>query len=155
MTDLNRRKVKNMLINRHYQGRLVITVLAFGFLACLFNGVLFYQYISENYTPILAGDYLEPAIMESLEQDLKNFAFTLLMLSLLAFCGLAFYLVVITHRAAGAAYHIHRVIKEVQNGKLTARVHLREKDEYQELAESFNALMDQMLQEPITEHKKN
>jgi len=155
MTDLNRRKVKNMLINRRYQGRLVITVLAFGFLACLFNGLLFYQYVSENYTPILAGDYFEPAIMESLEEDLKNFAFTLLMLSLLAFCGLAYYLLVITHRAAGAAYHIHRVIKEIQNGKLTSRVHLREKDEYQELAESFNALMDQMQQEPITEHKEN
>ena len=94
-------------------------------------------------------------IMESLEEDLKNFAFTLLMLSLLAFCGLAYYLLVITHRAAGAAYHIHRVIKEIQNGKLTSRVHLREKDEYQELAESFNALMDQMQQEPITEHKEN
>ncbi|AEP28316.1 HAMP domain-containing protein [Brumicola nitratireducens] len=155
MTDLNRRKVKNMLINHRYQGRLVITVLAFGFLACLFNGLLFYQYVTENYTPILAGDYFEPAIMESLEQDLKNFAITLLMLSLLAFCGLAYYLLVITHRAAGAAYHIHRVIKEIQNGKLTSRVHLREKDEYQELAESFNALMDQMQQEPITEHKEN
>ena len=155
MTDLNRRKVKNMLINRRYQGRLVITVLAFGFLACLFNGLLFYQYVTENYTPILAGDHFEPAIMVSLEQDLKNFAITLLMLSLLAFCGLAYYLLVITHRAAGAAYHIHRVIKEIQNGKLTSRVHLREKDEYQELAESFNALMDQMQQEPITEHKEN
>ncbi len=155
MTDLNRRKLKNILINRHYQGRLVITVLAFGFLACLFNGLLFYQYVSENYTPILAGDYLEPAITESLEQDLKNFAFTLLTLSLLAFCGLAYYLLVITHRAAGAAYHIHRVIKDIQNGKLTSRVHLREKDEYQELAESFNALMDQIQQEPMAEHKKN
>ena len=155
MTDLNRRKVKNMLINRHYQGRLVITVLAFGFLACLFNGLLFYLYVSENYTAILAGEYFEPTIMESLEQDLRNFAISLLMLSLLAFFGLAYYLLIITHRAAGAAYHIHRVIKEIQHGKLTSRVHLREKDEYKELAESFNALMDQIQQEPITEHKEN
>ena len=155
MTDHNRRKVKNMLINRHYQGRLIITVLAFGFLACLFNGLLFYQYVSENYTTILAGDYFEPAIMASMEQDLKNFALTLMVLSLLAFCGLACYLLVITHRAAGAAYHIHRVIKDIQNGKVTSRVHLREKDEYQELAESFNALMDQTQQASITEHKKN
>ena len=126
MTDINRRKVKNLLINRHYQGRLVVTVLAFGFLACLLNGLLFYQYVSENYTTILAGDYFEPAILESLQQDLKNFAITILILSLLAFCGLACYLLVITHRAAGAAYHIHRVIKEIQNGNLTSRIHLPE-----------------------------
>lgn len=155
MTHLNRRKVNNLLINRNYQGRLIITVLAFGFMACLLNGLLFYLYVSENYTTILATDYFEPAILKSMENDLKNFAFTLLMLSLLAFCGLACYLLVITHRAAGAAYHIHRVIKDIQNGNLTSRVHLREKDEYQELAESFNNLMDQVQKESMTEHKED
>lgn len=154
MTDLNRRKMKNMLINCHYQGRLVVTVLAFGFLACLFNGMLFFQYVSENYTAILAGEHFEPAILDAMEQDLRNFAISLLILSLLAFCGLAYYLLFITHRAAGAAYHIHRVIKDIQKGNLTSRIHLRKKDEYQDLAQSFNALMDQMQQESITTRKE-
>jgi signal transduction histidine kinase len=144
-----------MLINRHYQGRLVITVLAFGFLACLFNGLLFYNYVDGHYTTIFADGHLPSAVTESLEQDLKHFAIILLMLSLIAFCCLAFYLLVITHRAAGAAYHIHRVIKEIQIGKLSSRIHLREKDEYQELAESFNALMDQMQQEPKKKENSN
>jgi nitrogen fixation/metabolism regulation signal transduction histidine kinase len=57
---------------------------------------------------------------------------------------IAIWALFITHRAAGSVYHIKRVVEAIRSGNLSERVHLREKDEFQDLAQSFNQMMDEL-----------
>lgn len=143
MNNFKRRKLRNLLINRSFQGRVVLIVLLFGFLGVATNGVLFYWYVQNNYLLILSA-VETPFPAEALFQDLKQFGLILAVLSMLVTCIVGFYLLILTHRAAGAAYHLHRVINEIKSGNTDARVYLREKDEFKELAQSFNEMIDGM-----------
>lgn len=143
MNNFKRRKLRNLLINKSFQGRVVLIVLLFGFLGVAINGVLFYWYVQNNYLLILSA-VETPFPAEALFQDLKQFGLILAVLSMLVTCIIGFYLLILTHRAAGAAYHLHRVINEIKSGNTDARVYLREKDEFKELAQSFNEMIDAM-----------
>lgn len=146
MSNPKRRKLRNLLINKSFQGRVVVLVLFFGFLSFVLNGVLFYLYVQENYTLIFSSVEAPPFLIESMFRDLRNFGLILVAISVLVTLVIGFYLLVLTHRAAGAAYHMHRVVNEIKAGHTDARVHLREKDEFKDLAQSFNDLIDGMQQ---------
>jgi nitrogen fixation/metabolism regulation signal transduction histidine kinase len=49
---------------------------------------------------------------------------------------------ILSHRTAGPLYHLNRVFEEVCRGNLKARAKFRQNDEFQEVAESFNKMMD-------------
>ena len=147
MATHKRRKLRNLLTNRGFQGRVVVIVLFFGCLSFVLNGLLFYFFVQKNYAIIFGAVDVPPVLVQSLLRDLREFGLTLLVLSLLATLVIAFYLLVLTHRAAGAAYHLHRVIEEISAGNADARVHLRRKDEFQDLAKAFNAMVDGLQQE--------
>jgi HAMP domain-containing protein len=66
------------------------------------------------------------------------------LVNLLIIVAIAAAALFVTHRAAGSVYHMKRVIDEIKSGNTRERVHLREKDEFQDLARSFNAMMDEV-----------
>ena len=123
---------------------MVTLVLFFGFLSFALNGLLFYLFVQKNYLLIFGAADVPQYLAESLMRDLRQFSLILLVLSVLVTLVIAFYLLVLTHRAAGAAYHIHRVIEEIKSGNSNARVHLRQKDEFRDLAQSFNEMVDEL-----------
>jgi methyl-accepting chemotaxis protein len=47
----------------------------------------------------------------------------------------------ISHRIAGPLYRLEKDIAEVNNGNLTVEIHVRKKDELQELARSLNQML--------------
>ena len=49
---------------------------------------------------------------------------------------------IVTHRAAGAIYHIRRLVEAVKSGNTGERIHLRETDEFRDLAQSGNEMLD-------------
>jgi HAMP domain-containing protein len=55
--------------------------------------------------------------------------------------------VLLSHRTAGPLYHFKRVFDEIRSGNPKQRVRLRPKDEFQDVAKSFNDMMDS-LQNP-------
>ena len=142
MSNLRRRKLRNLMINTGFQGRLVALVLAFGALNFLLNGILFYFYVQKSYAIIFASVDVPSVLVQTLNGDLQQFGQVLLVLSLVVTLVVAVYITILTHRAAGAAYHIHRVINEIRSGNLGARVFLRKNDEFQDLASSFNEMVD-------------
>ena len=142
MSTQRRRKLRNLFINKGFQGRVVGLVLFAGALSFLLNGLLFYLYVQKNYAIIFASSDVPPLLVETLVRDLRQFGAVLLGLSVLATIVIAFYISVMTHRAAGAAYHIHRVVKEVNDGVTGSRIHLRQRDEFKELAAAINEMID-------------
>ena len=54
----------------------------------------------------------------------------------------------ISHRVAGPMYHFKRVFQEIKAGKKDLRIRLRPDDEFQDVAKSFNELMDEVQGPP-------
>jgi nitrogen fixation/metabolism regulation signal transduction histidine kinase len=138
------RSKKNLLIIPSFQGRMLLLIVLVGFACSIFNGYLYYDYVDDSYRFILKYSSLSQELIDQRHRDLFIFGMALGGASLLITLIIATWALVITHRAAGAVYHVRRVIEEIRSGNLTERVHLREKDEFKDLADSFNQMMDEL-----------
>ena len=144
MATRHRRSKKNLWLMPGFQGRMIL-LLIFGVFGCsLLNGYLYYAYVDDSYTFILKYSTLSQNLIDQRHRDLLIFGVALAVISLLITLIFAVWALVLTHRAAGAVYHIKRVIGEIRAGDVTRRVHLRKKDEFQDLAAAFNQLMDEV-----------
>lgn len=138
------RSKKSILIDRDFQGRIVFFIVLAGFVCIAINAYLYYSYVVDSYDFILKHSSLPQEIIDERYRELYSLWVSLSLLDLLIILVIATWALVITHRAAGPVYHIKRVIAEIRSGNTKARVHLREKDEFQDLAKSFNEMMDEL-----------
>ena len=140
----NQGRSRNVLIMPDFQGRMILFVLLTGFVCMALNGYLYYQYVVDSYDFILNYSSLPEDLKEQRYADLLVFGTSLSVATLVATFAVAIWALFATHRAAGSVYHLKRVIDEIRAGNADARVHLREKDEFQDVARAFNELMDQL-----------
>lgn len=139
-----KRQWKNILVNPRYQLRYVFWIGATGVsLILLYSGIV-YRYVSENYSILVELSPMDAQAKQQLYLELNQLlvklgvgAFVFLMVCL--FLGL-----ILSHRTAGPLYHFKRVFNEIEAGKLGARVRLRPKDDFQDVAEAFNRMMDSL-----------
>ena len=50
--------------------------------------------------------------------------------------------IIMSHRTAGPMFHFKRVFGEIKKGKLDARIRLRPDDDFKDVANAFNEMMD-------------
>src|SRR5687768_4523619 len=141
MATQYRRSKKNLWLLPGFQGRMILLFIFGGFGTALLNGYLYYSYVKDSYTFILQYSTLSQDLIAQRHSDLFIFGIALAAASLLITLILAVWALVLTHRAAGAVYHIKKVIGEITAGDLTRRIHLRKKDEFKDLAAAFNQMM--------------
>lgn len=147
MTGLNEKRSKrSLLLDPHFQGRIVALICLAGFLCIGVTGSLYYAYVDDSYDFILRYASLPAEIIDERYRDLYRLWVWLSLLNLLVILVVAAWALIATHRAAGSVYHMNRVILEVSAGNSAARIHLRRKDEFQELAHSLNAMLDELQQ---------
>lgn len=145
MTDQKiQRSKKNVLIMPGFQGRMILFVVLVGFVCTALNGYLYYSYVVDSYDFILRHSSLPQELKDQRYRDLFVFGVSLGVATLVVTLAIAIWALFVTHRAAGSVYHIKKVIDEIRSGNVHARVHLREKDEFQDLAKSFNEMMDRL-----------
>lgn len=145
MTDpKEHRTKKSILIDVRFQGRIILLIVLAGFLCITITAYLYYDYVVGSYDFILKNSSLPPEIIDERYRDLYGLWVSLSAINFLIILVAAIWALVITHRAAGSVYHLKRVIDEIRSGNAKARVHLREKDEFQDLAKSFNGMMDEL-----------
>jgi nitrogen fixation/metabolism regulation signal transduction histidine kinase len=138
------RSRKNMLIMPGFQGRMISFVILAGFLCAILNGYLYYSYVVDSYDFILRHSTLSKELIDQRYRDLFVFGMSLGAATFVVILIIAVWALFITHRAAGSVYHIKKVIDEIRAGNVGERVRLRKKDEFQEVAQAFNALMDEL-----------
>jgi HAMP domain-containing protein len=138
------RRLVNLLINPRFQGRVAFVVFFAGFGCAAINAYLYYSYVVGSYEFILKYSSLSQALVDERYRDLYNFALALGLATLLIIVVIAIWAVFVTHRAAGAVHHLKLVIDDIRAGNVQARVHLRQKDEFQDVAVSFNQMMDEL-----------
>ena len=145
MTDpKDKRSRKSVLVDRGFQGRVVSLIVLAGLLCIGVTAYLCHAYVADSYDFILRRSSLPQELIDERYRDLLTFLVSLSLVNLLIVAVVAIWALFITHRAAGSVYHMKRVIDEIRVGKVTERIHLREKDEFQGLARSFNAMMDEL-----------
>lgn len=138
------RSKRNLFIMPGFQGRMILFVLLTGIVCTALTGYLYYTYVVDSYDVILRHSSLPQELRDQRYQDLQMFGASLGIATIVATLAVSLWALFITHRAAGSIYHLRRVIDEIRAGNLSARVHLREKDEFQDLARAFNEMMDRL-----------
>ncbi len=144
MDPKEQRSKTNILVMPGFQGRMIFFIILAGLICAALNGYLYYSYVVDSYDFILRHSSLSKELIDQRYRDLFVFGVSLGAATLLVILIIATWALVITHRAAGSVYHIKRVIDEIRSGNNKERVHLREKDEFQDLAEAFNQMMDEL-----------
>lgn len=137
-----KRKLKQLIINPGFQFRYVFWLTTSGLALVAINALIAYSFIQENYMTLVELSPMTDETRTLMYTELKHLT---LALSLTSFCFLVSIAVlglILSHRTAGPLYHLNRVFEEVGRGNLKARAKFRQNDEFQEVAESFNKMMD-------------
>jgi methyl-accepting chemotaxis protein len=141
----NGRKLRNFLINPRYQAKYIFWISLTGLTLVIGNASVFYYYISQNYKILVDMSPMEDDVKVQLHRELARIvlllgSFSLVFVFVVSVIGLLY-----SHRTAGPLYHFKRVFKAIREGKLDARVHLRPKDDFREVADEFNLMVDSLV----------
>ncbi len=144
MLGKSNRKLKNILINPSYQLRYTFWVTATGGLLVLINSLIFYLFVRENYSTLVDLGPMSPEAKLQLYQELNEIILYLGVLSVLFLVVVSVFGVLMSHRTAGPMFHFKKVFAAIAGGDLSARVKLRPKDDFQDVADSFNEMIDKL-----------
>jgi len=145
MSQQNRRKFKNYLINPSYQLKYVLWLALTGFILFIFYALNIYFHIKENYSILVELSPMTADAKNQLYRELYSLIFKLSMGSIVFVIGVSFIGLVMSHRTAGPLYHFKRVFDSIREGNNDARINLRPKDDFLDVAKSFNDMMDKVL----------
>ncbi len=140
----NQRSLRNILIIPGFQGRMTFFIFFVGFVCTAVNAYLYYSYVVDSYEFIFRYSSLPQEFIDQRYRDLLNFGLSLCLVTLLIILMITVWALFVTHRAAGAVFHMARVIEAIRSGNTKERIHLREKDEFQDVANAFNQMMDEL-----------
>lgn len=138
----SRRSFKNILIHRPSQLRTVSLIVVAGIVLSVLNTGVFYSYTKENYELLVDLSPMTDAARAQLYAELKHIVMMLSAFSLGFTAALAVVGLYLSHRTAGPLFHFKRVFDEINSGNAKARIKLRPRDDFQDVAESFNRMMD-------------
>ncbi len=143
-----RRKLKNLLLNPRYQLRYILLAAGSAMLVSVLYSTIFYIYIKENYSILVELSPMTDEAKAQLYSELRHIVM-LLGAGSLGFVAMVSCLALfLSHRSAGPLYHFKRVFEEIRSGKSDVRIHLRPRDDFQEVAESFNSMMEAVTKTP-------
>ncbi len=144
----HKRHLKNFLINPRYQLRYIIWLTTTGLFLVLINGIIAYSYIKENYITLVDLSPMTDEAKSQMYTELHHLILALSLTSILFLVIVSLLGIVLSHRTAGPLYHFKRVFDEVKKGKVHQRVRLRPGDEFQDVAKSFNDMMESLKINP-------
>lgn len=137
-------KRRKYFINKRYQGRLLAISLIFVLGGCLLFIVIFSTFFSDVQTITYSENNIQ--LSQSPAELLKK----IVVQNWLLICVVIFAVVILTtllsHRIAGPMYRFERTLELMQQGYLNYTIHLRDKDEGQELASRINEFNYQLSQ---------
>ena len=136
------RSLKNILINPAYQFKYVVWVSLTGFTLIAANALIFYTYIKENYMLLVDLSPMDDAAKAQLYHELQEILIKLGVVSFIFLILAAILGIKLSHATAGPLYHFKRVFNEIKSGKVDARVRLRPTDDFKDVAQAFNDMMD-------------
>ena len=139
----NRRKV--YLINPRFQWRFIGFIAAVSLLAIslLFvSNVLFFRNMTNE--ALAAGLAPDNPYFDFLAEQKSALSIVYVGVSAVAFVSTVVLGALYSHRIAGPLYRLNKHMKAIADGAEPAPVSFRRRDQFQELVESFNAMIDRL-----------
>lgn len=145
------KKTKNIakrsvfIVNRPFQIKYSLLFAMGGVLiAILFCAHIFY-FLNE-YLQVVIPDYADhPQVYDFIMSEKRKIMLYLIVIVSLLGCFLFFMGVVLTHKIAGPIMVIKRRMADVERGDFGAQVRLRKGDEFKDLADSFNNMLNSLI----------
>ena len=138
----DQRRLPNFLINPSYQFKYVFWITFTGITLLILNSSVFYYFIKQNYKILVDLSPMEDVVKVQLHRELKQILVYLTSFSILFIAVISLFATILSHRTAGPMYHFKRIFSDIQKGDLTARIHLRPKDDFQDVAQECNKMID-------------
>jgi hypothetical protein len=139
------RKVRNFLINPKYQLKYLFWVSITGLTLVAINAAVFYIFIKENYLLLVDMSPMEDEVKLLMYRELKQILWILGGFSAFFLLILCIFGVIISHRTAGPMFHFKRIFKEVRSGRLQSRIRLRPKDDFRDVADECNSMIEYLV----------
>ncbi|MFZ9521569.1 MAG: HAMP domain-containing protein [Silvanigrellaceae bacterium] len=129
-------------MNSRFQGRYIRALVGSSFVVMLCYGIIFYRHVRENYDTLVKLSPVPDEVKSELYQELNNIVVYLSGYSLLFLVSVAVIGLVYSHRVAGPLFKIKNVCKDICEGNTSARITLRPNDDFRDVAEQLNQLID-------------
>jgi len=137
----NRRKTTNYIPEPKFQFRFIRVLVLGSFVQMALICAILYYFLGENYRILVKYAGLEPDVTNVLYRELRILVGVLVSVFTLHLLAVAVLGVLFSHRVGGAVYAMKRTMAEIVNGK-DARLKLRKGDEFQEVQDLFNEMID-------------
>ena len=131
---MNYAKRRTYLIKKGFQARLIVIILLLVVIVANLTGGVVYGILKTDMVRV----WLAKAFTLRADEVLLP---AVILAELFSVVIVAFISLFVTHRIAGPVYRFEKVCEEVEAGRLNIKVRLREKDEFKELADSFNTML--------------
>lgn len=147
MAQPNRRKV--YLINPRFQWRFIGFMAAVSLLAIsilFLSNVLFFRNMHAE--AIAVGLAPDNPYFDFLREQQTSLSTVYFGVSAVAFVVMMALGIFYSHRIAGPLHHLNSRMRQIAGGSAPTPVQFRRKDQFQELAESFNAMLARLREPP-------
>jgi methyl-accepting chemotaxis protein len=136
------RKIRNLLISPRFQFRFIFWAVRSCFCLIFYFSAVLYSTIRQYH--LTAVSELPASYALGLEAQYNAMVFRLTLGSLAIVVFSIIFGVLISHKTAGPLHQLRLAFDRVIAGNLDARVHFRSNDEFQEIGESFNSMMEKV-----------
>jgi len=144
----HKRYLKNYIINPAYQLRYIFWLTSSGLILVALNAWIAYSYIKENYLTLVDLSPMTDEAKDQLYSELRHLVLAISSSSLLFLILISVLGIFLSHKTAGPLYAFKRIFEEISQGETRKRLRLRPGDEFQDVAESFNKMMDSISRKP-------
>ena len=135
---MGKRKIRNFLINKNLQLRLTLKIVVPAFLLSVLSGVLVFAIVWPLVTDVVSTGTI------TFLQTLAIIGLCLGSIGII--CLIAAWGIIVTHRIAGPIYRVEQNLKRIVQGENIEPIHLRCGDEFQELVNLLNQLIERCKQ---------
>ena len=144
-----KRQLSNLLINPKFQKKYVFWVSSTGIILTCINATIIYFFTKENYEFLVEMLEMTEEARGQMYQELYQIIGLLGVSSIVFMIIVSIWGIILSHRVAGPLHKLKMSIDNIKNGETDTRVFFRKNDHFQDLAASFNDMMDE-----LTKNKK-
>lgn len=145
----NRRKTTNYIPEPKFQFRFIRVLVLGSFVQMALVCAILYYFLGENYRILVKYAGLEPDVTNVLYRELRVLVGVLVSVFTLHLLAVGVLGVLFSHRVGGAVYAMKRTMADLVEGK-DVKLKLRKGDEFQEVADLFNEMVDVLKQAPYS-----
>lgn len=141
-----RRKLKNFLLKPRAQLEIVINIVTLTIFFAMASGLIVYFQLDDIFKTLIVMSKISDETSRSFTHDWSTSLQWLLVFTLFYVFAIISICIIHSHRMIGPTVAFRRQLEALLKGEYKARIKLRDGDYYQNLAELFNRLAEQLDQ---------